>query len=313
MKNQNPLITVFTPTYNRAYILSNLYRSLLKQDSYNFEWLILNDGSTDETVSMIESWMKEDNPFDIVLHTVENGGKPRAINKGVELARGRYFLIVDSDDFLTPDAIGHVINWIGSIDRDPSFAGVGGAKGYSDYRYIKGKPPHTGENGYIDATNLERQEFDLDADMCEAYKTEVLKKYPFPVWEKEKFAPEQIVLNQIALDGYRLRWFPNIICICEYLEDGLTKGSRKLESGNPMGYAMMYNHMLKYGYPFWRKIYCAVQMIALTVYAGHLSYLLQSNDKLATFFALPAGFMLSIRRAVQFREKHVSSGKSGVG
>lgn len=88
----------------------------------------------------------------------------------------------------------------------------------------------------IDATNLDRAKYNLDADMCEAYKTQLFKKYPMAEWPGEKFAPEQIALNEIALDGYLLRWYSDILYQCDYLEDGLTKGSSSLEKNNPMGY-----------------------------------------------------------------------------
>lgn len=81
----------------------------------------------------------------------------------------------------------------------------------------------------MDATNLQRDKYNLDADMCEAYKTDIFKKYPMAEWPGEKFAPEQIALNEIALDGYKVRWHADIIYICDYLNDGLTKGSRILE------------------------------------------------------------------------------------
>ena len=78
-------VTVFTPTYNRAYILENLYRSLQRQSCTDFEWLIVDDGSSDDTQALVESWQAEENPFPIRYVYQENGGKCRAINRGLEL------------------------------------------------------------------------------------------------------------------------------------------------------------------------------------------------------------------------------------
>ena len=118
------------------------------------------------------------------------------------------------------------LDLVQEIEDDPTFVGVGAARGYPDGSYLKGTAPCTNEHGYVDATNLERNKYDLDADMCEAYKVSVFRQFPMAEWPGEKFAPEQIALNEIALSGYKLRWYKDIIYVCDYLEDGLTKGWR---------------------------------------------------------------------------------------
>lgn len=199
-------------------------------------------------------------------------------NYGIQYAKGEYFFMVDSDDTLKPDALSKMKQWCKEIESKPQFIGVGAARGFPDGSYIKGIAPSVNEYGYIDASNLQRNDFNLDADMCEAYKTEIFKKYPMPEWPGEKFAPEQISLNEIALDGYLLRWHADIIYQCEYLDDGLTKRSNVLEKKNPMGYAMMYNHMLKYPeLSIKQKYYAACQHIALSIYGKNSSYILRSN------------------------------------
>ena len=122
-------------------------------------------------------------------------------------------------------------------------------------------------------------------------------------WKGEKFAPEQIALNEIALAGYKVRWHSEIIYICEYLNDGLTKGSKKLEKNNPMGYAMMYNHMLKYpNLSLKRKLYIAAQHIALSIYGHNPGYIWKSNQLKYTVLMLPIGVGLAIRRKRQLKE-----------
>lgn len=295
-----PLITVFTPTFNRGYIIRKLYESLCEQSCFDFEWIVIDDGSNDETKEVFEKILKEDNNFKIIYKYKKNGGKPRAINEGVQLASGRYFFIVDSDDTLVNDAIEKIKCWINEIDTIPNIVGVGGAQGHSKFKYIKGIEPKVNENGYIDATNIERNKYDLDADMCEAYKIEILKKYPFKVWENEIFSPEEIVFNDIALDGYKVRWHKDIIYISDYLEDGLTKGSFNLEKNNPMGYAMLYNSKLKYEKSFIKKLYFSSQLIALSLYGKNINYIFSSNDPYSTILSFPIGFLLFLRRKKQF-------------
>lgn len=300
MKN-NILITIFTPTYNRGYIIENLYKSLNTQISNNFEWLVIDDGSTDNTEELFKKWNREDNKFNIRYVKTDNNGKPRAINKALEIANGRYLFMVDSDDHITNDAILKIEKWISEIDDKEDIIAVGAARVYPDGKYIKGIEPNIDDRiGYIDATNLERKNYNLDADMCEAYKIDILKRFPFEVWDGEKFAPEEITLNEIALHGYKVRWHKDKIYICDYLDDGLTKGSWNLLKSNPMGYAMLYNHKLKFTKSLSERFNYCCQHIALSIIGKQYNYIFKSNAKLLMLLSLPFGYMLSLRRKKQF-------------
>ena len=299
----NVLITVFTTTYNRVYIIENLYKSLKKQVYLNFEWLVIDDGSTDNTEELFKTWILEDNNFNIRYIKVENGGKPRAINKALQLAQGKYLFMVDSDDYIVNDATLKLETWIKEIDDMDDIVAVGAAKVYPNGEYIKGVEPDIDDNiGYLDATNLERKNYNLDADMCEAYKIDIMKKFPFIVWEGEKFSPEEIVLNEMALHGYKVRWHKDKIYMCDYLEDGLTKGNWGLLKSNPMGYAMMWNHKLKFEKGLYNRFNCCCQHIALSIIGKEYGYIFKSNAKLLNIFALPFGIVLSIRRKHQFKK-----------
>ena len=116
-------ITVFNPTYNRAYIIETLYRSLQRQTYRDFEWLVVDDGSADNTKELFETWQQEDNFFPIRYVKQENGGKCRAINHGLELADGELFFTVDSDDYLTDDALEKVAAWCSVKGRSSSVTG----------------------------------------------------------------------------------------------------------------------------------------------------------------------------------------------
>lgn len=297
MKNR---ITVITPTYNRLFTLPKLYDSLKKQTYQNFEWIVIDDGSTDCTKKWLyELSQKKDRKFQFQYHSIVNGGKQRAINFAVPKAQGNYIFIVDSDDFLVEDAIEKITDWINEIDLLSDYAGVSGIKGNKNGIPINGEPLFKGN--YVDATNLDRKKYNLEADMAEIYKKEILLKYPFHVWPEEKFVPEATVWDEIALDGYKLRWHKDIVYICEYLEDGLTKGSWNLLKENPMGYAMLFNQQLKYVEDKKKAFGTAVQMVSNIVLANQWRYLKQSNKKLITIIALPLGILLSFRRKIQFK------------
>lgn len=300
--DRKPLLTVFTPTYNRGHLIHQIYESLLAQDYYNFEWLVIDDGSQDQTQSLFDTWLKKDNPFEIRYYRQENQGLIRTLNRGIALAKGQYFSKIDSDDYVVPDYAKNIREWTSAIENENDIYAVSGVRVTPDGNPLKGKWPLIPDiPGYVDATDLERSQYDLDADMCEAWRTEMLRRYPFPVWDNEKFAPEQIVFNQIALDGFKIRWYPVAMSVCEYQEGGLTKGARKLEIENPMGYAMMYNHKMKYGIPFKQKLRCAMQCIALSIVGHNPNYVFKSNMPVATFLMLVPGMILSVRRKRQYR------------
>lgn len=229
------MVTVFTPVYNRAYIIDQLYQSLLRQTNYDFEWLIVDDGSTDNIVELVNQWISCTREFEIRFYHQPNGGKHRAINRGVQLAQGDAFLIVDSDDFLTDDAIDTVLNYWEQIKDNEEFAGISGLRMNRNMQVNGGKPFF---DEYVDATNMERAEYGLGGDKAEVYKTNILKSFPFPEFEGENFVPEISVWNKIAYQGFKLRWFNKGIIICEYLEDGLTAKGNKLLIQNPKGWAL---------------------------------------------------------------------------
>lgn len=213
------MITILTPTYNRAYTLPNAYDSLKKQTDYSFEWVIIDDGSTDETEALVSSWLGEEK-FHISYYKQSNGGKHRAVNFGVQKALGEFVLILDSDDTLTSDCISFLEEHIPEVEGN-EFAGLAGLRGNSKKNEAIGGQDEDGS--YVDATNIERIKYHLGGDKAEVYKTSIMKRYPFPEFKGEKFLAEGASWNRIALDGYKLRWYKHIIYKCEYLEDGLTK------------------------------------------------------------------------------------------
>lgn len=296
------MIAVFTPTYNRAHTLERLYQSLLKQDCYDFEWLVINDGSTDATDNLFNSWQKNDNPFPIRYYVVENGGKQRAINQALQLAKGDYFFIVDSDDVLLPHAISFLTDKFASLPNDNSFIGISGIKGDLTSKPLHRNPSINLSIGYVDANNLERSQYGLQADMAEAFFTNKIKNYTFPVWPGEKFTPEAVVWDQMALDGYKLRWFNEVIYLCEYQEDGLTKSSWRLLKQNPMGYAMLFNTQLKHQKSFRAKINLCLQFISCCCLAKEYKYINQCQTTGLTYILFPLGWLLSKRRKLQFKQ-----------
>ncbi|GFI47333.1 hyaluronan synthase [Lachnospiraceae bacterium] len=218
---KNPMITVFTTTYNRGYIIENLYKSLCNQISKDFEWVIVNDASNDNTDELIHIWIDEGK---LDIHYIRNevrGGIANAINIGIKVAKGKLFFKMDDDDELTDDAVELLVGYERTISGLSGFAGVSGLKSFKDGKAIGKEWRH--KEKYIDATNFERKKYNLDHDKAEVYYVHILRKYgPFPQFEQETYAFEAILWNRIANANLKLRWFKDKICICEYLPDGET-------------------------------------------------------------------------------------------
>ena len=227
-------VTVFTSTYNRAYLIENLYNSLKRQTCKEFEWIVVDDGSTDGTAELLTQWVLEENEFNIIYMKVKNGGKHRAINKGTDLANGELFLMVDSDDYLVDNAIQKIVSWRETIREMTGFCGIAGNKGYEEKTMIG----ESFEGDYIDATSLERDKYNIKGDKAEIFYTQILQKYKFPEINGENFMTESVVWNAIANDGFKLRWFNEIIYIAHYLTDGLTYHAQEIALKNPKGYLL---------------------------------------------------------------------------
>lgn len=253
------MISIFTAAYNRAYHLKNLYISLCNQSCRDFEWIIGDDGSTDDSEELVQSFIKE-NKISIQYFKQLNQGKHVAFNKGVSVAKGELFFFVDSDDTITIDAIEFLKKEFEKIENDESFAGISGTRIYKNGDRIGGNLKFE----FIDTTTLYfRFKIRVKGDMAEAYKTKVLKQYPFPYIENEKFCPEAYVWNQVA-QKYKLRFYNKGIYVCEYLPDGLTSKIIKIRMESPITSQLYYSDLFGMKIPFWEKIKAAINFWRFT-------------------------------------------------
>lgn len=254
-----PKLTVFTPVYNRAHTIGRLYESLCRQDCKDFEWIIVNDGSTDNIDSVVENF-KGEGKITIRYFSKPNGGKHTAINKGVKEAAGDWFFIVDSDDYVADFAVKWILDKGAEIIDDESFAGLSGLRVNPDGTRIGG------ENNFgqidTDAESI-REEYNIKGDLAEIYKTEVLRKFPFPEIPGERFCSEGLVWNRISMAGLKLRYCYERIYICEYLAGGLTATRVDCRRNSPEYSMLLYSELIsnpvvklknkvKYGLLFWR-------------------------------------------------------------
>ncbi len=220
--------TIFTPTYNRAHLLPALFNSLLEQSGFDFEWLIIDDGSTDDTESCIQQFI-ETAPFSIRYIKKQNGGKHTAFNVAIREARGEWFVCIDSDDPLLPGAIANMDELVEIVRKDNTLAGfVGICK--SPQGELMGKVP--GEPIVSDTIEI-RDKYHMQCEP-EVYKTSILKNYEFPEFSGEKFITEAILFDKLT-SSYKLLYSNKPIQVKEYLSGGLTDNQLKIRIENPRG------------------------------------------------------------------------------
>ena len=227
-------LTIFTPMYNRVYILPRLYESLCKQTMKDFEWLVVDDGSTDDTSRFITNCIEE-NKIIIKYYHKKNGGKASAYNLATKHACGELFLCVDSDDYLVNNAVERV-EALWKTDRNK----VHNEKkviGQIYFRQHINQTPITKCSGSVEFSTLLNfyRQHGLRGDTMLVYKTAIVSKHSFPEYEGEKFIPEAFIYDQYDEEGV-LHIYREVLYIGEYLPDGYTASIRKINHDNPKGY-----------------------------------------------------------------------------
>lgn len=230
-------VTIITPTYNRAGLLKNLYQSLEQQSNKDFEWLIVDDGSTDHTKEAVEGIINKAS-FRVDYIWKENGGKHTALNVGIKTIHTELTMIVDSDDQLLPNAVDEICK----VHRKYSSHDEIGV--YSFLRcYSNGKPiVSLDAEEFVDSYIKYRIKENRPGDMAEVFKTLVLKKFSFPEFQGERFISEDVVWIQIGL-RYQYAFINKPIYQCEYLEGGLTANDKPMKFTSPCG-SMLRGKML---------------------------------------------------------------------
>ncbi len=246
------LLTVFTPAYNRAALLPRLFESLKTQTCFDFEWLIIDDGSTDDTQDVVNSFACED--FTIRYIKKENGGKHTAHNLAVTEAKGELFFCVDSDDWLPERAVENIKNSFSKMsDRDYAIIAY---KSTADGRLLSNnfteKETHMGFYKLIQSGAC--GEFSL------VMTTKIIKDYPFPVINGERFSGENVLYDLLELKGYTVFTCNFVLTVCEYQENGLSNNFYNLLKTNPTAFQIYHlqridlvqslkervNHILRY-------------------------------------------------------------------
>ena len=222
------MITIITPTYNRAYILKKAYISLTKQSNKLFEWLIIDDGSTDNTSQLIKK-IKEEKKIIIRYYYKKNGGKHTALNFGIPKAKGDLILILDSDDYLSKNAIEIIYKYWDKYKDNSNLCGITFLRKISNPI----KKFKMFDECISNPIDFKYNQNNL-SDMCELIRKNIFLEFPFPEFENERFLSEFIVVGEMS-KKYDMVYVPKEIYYTKYLKDGLSKNWLRLVVNNPLG------------------------------------------------------------------------------
>ena len=234
------VVTILTATYNRREKLKDLFDSLQNQTNYNFKWLIVDDGSVDDTENCVQQFMLR-GKFPIQYIKKENGGKHSALNLGMGSVFTPLTFIVDSDDLLVPNAVDIICQYYEkyqTVLHDEKIGAFSFLKSQGSDKPLVKAPKDEMVSSYVKIRIKENR----PGDMAEVFVTSVLQQFSFPKFENEKFLSEDVVWIQIGLK-YQYVFVNKIIYQCDYLSDGLSTNDKSMKFASPLG-SMMRGKML---------------------------------------------------------------------
>jgi len=283
-------LTVFTPTFNRAYCLHQLYESLCRQTSNDFEWLIIDDGSTDHTKALVERWIKEDK-VKIHYEYKQNGGMHTGHNKAYELIETELNVCIDSDDYMPDNAVQNILKKWQLIENKEKIAGIIGLDAFKDGKIVGTKIPSFLKQGSLYQLY---NKYGVKGDKKLILRTEVVNKYPaYPQYPNEKLVPLGILYLMIGND-YDFLYSNEVYCIVEYQEDGSSKTIFKQYKESPRGFAYARLVHLKHSTSFLHLFKTSIHLVSSAIFSKDVKLILMSNRKLITLFSLPFGLLLNI-------------------
>ncbi len=284
-----PLLTVFTPTYNRAYILPQCYEAMKRQTCKDFVWLIIDDGSQDNTGELVSEWLKQDNGFEIRYLYQQNKGMHGAHNLAYENIDTELNTCIDSDDYMPDDAVEKIIRFWQTCDRDEKVCGFLALDAYSNGEIIGGRIPENIER----ATSYEYYyKYGVKGDKKFILRSDLTRDNPYPIFEGEKYV--NLATKYSLLDrDYQLLKMNEVVCIVEYLPDGSSRNMFRQYIKNPRGFA--YSRRLcmdlpNVGLKF--RFVQAVHYVSSCLISKNGAWLKESPRKLLTLFAAPFGLVL---------------------
>lgn len=285
-------ITVCTPTFNRGGYLQRIYDSLLGQEFSRFEWLIIDDGSTDNTRAIVDEFLI-DPPFRIKYIYQANSGKHIAVNQALDIAIGELFIILDSDDMPSEDMLQVVYSEWSIVEKKSSLSGMVFLTMFHDKRIVGDEFPF--DKHCASLTNFYDQ-YKILGDKCDIHVTKIFKKYKFPITINERFCPEGLIWNRMA-SSFNTLFINKPIKYVEYLDDGLSANVLKIRVNSPINTMSFYRELMQKKISLKSRLRSAINFVRFSFHAGRYREVLRMYTLLGIFLMLPAfAFYLIDRR-----------------
>ena len=291
MKKQDKeiLLTVFTPAFNRAHTLPRTYESLKRQDCKDFIWLIIDDGSSDNTKELVRNWIDTEEDFEIRYIYKENGGMHSAHNVAYRHIDTVLNICIDSDDEMANGAVKKILEKWKSI-KDMNYAGIIALDADMNTGNVIGKgfPEEMKEttlSGYYEAGG--------SGDKKLIYRTDIIKKYPeYPEFEGEKYV--SLSYKYLLIDqDYKLSVLDDVVCNVEYQADGSSNSMFKQYLKNPKGFAFWRTVRMKYDKSFKRRVMDCIHYCSSAQIGNIKGYIKDSPYPFLTVLCTPAGHLLT--------------------
>lgn len=283
------ILTIFTPAYNRAHTLPRTYESLCAQQCKDFIWLVVDDGSSDNTAELVKEWQQKDNGFEIRYVYKDNGGMHTAHNTAYALIDTELNTCIDSDDKLAVDAVEKILTKWAQV-RDRGYAGIIGLDADFDGNIIgKGFP-----EGMTETTVIGYYAAGGSGDKKLVYRTEIINQYPeYPVFEGEKYislAYKYRIIDQ----SYKMAVLDEVLCNVEYQPDGSTNTMWRQYLKNPKGWACWRKVQMTYPISKKRMVVDCIHYVSSSLLAGNKKFIAESPRKMLTVLCVPLGILLAI-------------------
>jgi len=283
-------LTIFTPAYNRAYTITRTYESLLKQQCKDFIWMIIDDGSTDNTKELVEKWKNKENGFEICYIYKENGGMHTAHNVAYENIDTELNVCIDSDDCLAENAVQKILEKWKKI-KNFGYAGIVGLDADMNTGEIIGTDF---PDNMKDTTLKDYYAQGGKGDKKLVYRTEIIKKYPpYPVFEGEKYVALAYKYRLIDQD-YKLAVLNEVLCDVEYQADGSSGTMYKQYLKNPKGFAFWRKISMQYPESKKRMFRDCVHYVSSSLISHNYHFIKESPKKLYTILATPLGVIFTV-------------------
>ncbi|MFY7810394.1 MAG: glycosyltransferase family 2 protein [Flavobacterium sp.] len=283
-------LTIFTPTYNRAYCLDILYNSLCNQTNQDFIWMVIDDGSSDNTKEIIQSWIAE-NKIEITYIYKENGGMHTGHNTAYDHIKTPINTCIDSDDSMPINAVENILNAYQDIKDNPKIAGIVGLDIFKTNEIVGTKFP---DNIVFETLTNIYEKYKITGDKKLVLKTEIVNQYPrYPEFEGEKFVPLGILYLMID-QKYLLKCINQPLCIVEYLEDGSTRNIFKQYQRHPKGFRYSRAIELQCYKSFKTHVIKCLHFISSTLFIKDFNFFKNNPKKALTFVLLPIGYLFHL-------------------